>query len=200
MPQNEHCCCCCCAEAAGRNSRSNAQSSGLEGATGDLGGLRVRARSHFGVLGLFAKFVGRRVVKFGDGLEEQKIKGTTWEGLWWSELRRQTAHAQLALKPLRGGSWPGLVTLTDCRPTFCFHTIYPILGRPQHIDDLTFPRTKSFNLTIRKDGSPSRSPCRYAICLLAEFPREGYDQALDLPQAVQVRFPALDLTQLRARH
>ena len=91
------------------------------------------------------------------------------------------------------GPPPGLVTLTDCRPTFCFHTIYPILGRPQHIDDLTFPRTKSTNLTIRKDGSPSRSPCRYAICLLAEFPREGYDQALDLPQAVQVRSPALEL-------
>lgn len=50
------------------------------------------------MLGLFAKFVGRRVVKSGDGLEEQKIKGTTWEGLWWSELQRQTAHAQLALK------------------------------------------------------------------------------------------------------
>ncbi len=64
---------------------------------------------------------------------------------------------------------------------------------PQFLQPATSPTSKyrstpSTTQQNRQDGSPRRSPRWHEICLLSEFPGEGYDQALDLPQAVQVRW------------
>ncbi len=66
------------------------------------------------------------------------------------------------------------------------HKKSPIFAAARSITDfdISIPADNPAN---RQDGSPRRSPCWYEIRLLSEFPGEGYDQALDLPQAVQVR-------------
>ena len=56
----------------------------------------------------------------------------------------------------------------------------------------------SVNLQFTQDGSRRWSPCWYEICLLSEFPREGYDPPLDLPPSVQVCRPR-DFERVAAR-
>ena len=80
---------------------------------------------------------------------------------------------------------PCLVTRSQIPTGFASTQNIPNFCSPQQPPTSTYRSTPTHPAN-RQDGSPRRSPCWYEIRLLSEFPGEGYDQALDIPEDVQV--------------
>jgi hypothetical protein len=147
---------------------------------GRRGTLAVLEYERGAILSLRLSKVGRlngNSQSFPVDLEVEKIGGP-----WGVVVAR--AYRSLALT-IAGGSGllshpirnPDLDLLPHKNPQFC---------SPQQPPTSTYRSTPTHPAN-RQDGSPRRSPCWYEIRLLSGFPGEGYDQALDLPPAVQVR-------------
>lgn len=171
------------AEAAteGVKLESNAQSSGLEGTTRDLSGLGVGARRHL-VVEAVKKLVDRTEIRKGcvafGGSEIGKAEGAfvvarAYRSSLALTITGWPKHSALLSHPARN---PDLDLLS--------HKKSPILQPAASLTSTS--RSTPTHPENRQDGSPRRSPRWYEIRLLPAFPGEGYDQALDVPQAVQV--------------